>query len=137
MPFSDIRQSVSPGSYWGRTCRPLQNEVTIRPASDPGHLDLEVGDAVAIGIACQEAPGQAKLASGAGESRPTDEVKGLIAARRRIGVDSLEIDLVVLGMAEALDQIVVSADPAFYRLVEVESVPAGATDLHVAAETAD
>ena len=40
-------------------------------------------------------------------------------------------------MAEALDQIVVSADPAFYRLIEVESVLAGAADLDVAAETAD
>ena len=115
----------------------LEDEVAGLTGSDPGHLDLEVGDAVAVGVAQEQTGRQAQLAGSPGEASPADEVEGLVAAGRRVGVDGLEIDPVVLGMAEALDQIVVGADPAVFNGIEVEGVPAGAADLHVAAETAD
>src|SRR6187551_3101916 len=92
---------------------PLKDEVAGRAGADSGHLDLEIGDAVAVGIAEEQAAREAEFAGRPAEDRAADEVEGLVAGGGGIGVDGLQVDPVVLGMTEALEQIVVGADPAF------------------------
>ena len=137
MPLSDIPQGVSPGPYRAGFAERYKTKSLFAPAPMPVTLISKSAMPLPLVSPVRKTAGQAKLAGSPGEARPADEVEGLVAAGRRIGVDGLQVDLVVLGMAKALDQIVVSADPAFYRLIEVEGVLAGAADLHVAAETAD
>ena len=114
-----------------------KNEIAVDRTAEAGDLDLEVGNAVAVDVALQQAAGEAELAGGARESSLADQVEGLVAAGGRIGVDVLQVDPVVFGMLEALDEVVLGAHPALGHLVEIEGVGTGAAELHVPAEAAD
>ena len=65
---SDARQSDGRARVERATLRAvshLQDEIAVDRTAEAGDLDLEVGNAVAVGVALQQAAGEAKLAGGA------------------------------------------------------------------------
>ena len=102
------------------------------------HLDLEVGDPVAVDVTLDDAGRAAKLSVDAGEGAHADEREGLIAGGAvGIGVDSRKVDLIALRADEVERNITVGARHAFGDEIEVEPVGAGAAGHRVFAEAAD
>src|SRR5215510_1224892 len=92
-----------------------QNEIFPRRCNDPGQLDLEVGNSVAVDIAADDRDVVrcarlieclvAKLADVAVEVLRADELEGLVVLAGGVRVDAREIDL-VLPRLEVRDDIV-------------------------------
>jgi hypothetical protein len=83
---------------------------------------LEIGRAVAVYIAPEEMTGVSEFSRHAMKALSADEVKGLIEPGACVGVDTMEVDLVVLQMIEVGDHVAIGADGAFDRTVEHEFV---------------
>src|SRR4051794_3114564 len=84
-----------------------------------GELDLKIRRKIRVDVALHDAAGEAQHADDAvmeavvvGEAVGADEDEGLVAAEIRVGVDGLEIDVILLGVMEVGNHIAVGADRA-------------------------
>src|SRR6476646_767122 len=98
---------------------------------------LEIGRAVAVYIAPEEMTGVSEFSRHAMKAFCADEVKGLIEPGNCVGVDIMEVDLVVLQMIEVGDHVATGANGAFDRAVEHEFVVRAAASQSVLVEAAN
>jgi AraC-like DNA-binding protein len=70
------------------------------------HGEIEIGIAIAVPVALQMAARKAELTGHVVEGLAMDEVKGLIAALKTIGVETAQIDQVMLRMMKIADHVV-------------------------------
>jgi hypothetical protein len=69
------------------------------------HLDVEIGDPVAVNIGFKHVVIEAQFAGGVGKGTGADVGEGLILGQIGIGVDGRQVDVIVLGRREVEDGV--------------------------------
>ena len=106
-------------------CKCLKKEINRDERGDI-HLDLEIGDFVAVDVPLDNARRTAELSIHTSKHTCADERESLIANRAvGIGIDGRQVDLVALGANKIEDDIAIDAPHALGDQVEVKFVGAG------------
>ena len=113
-----------------------EKEIPRNRRCQADHFDLEIGDAVAIGVAGEDVSDEVQLAGDVMESLTADQVERLIAGTVFVRVNVLEVDHVVLPGMKVLDYIAIDATNAVGGKVEVEQVSAEFAEENVLAPVA-
>ena len=88
-----------------------ENEIVLREARHAGQRDLEVGPAVAVHVARQDAVAEPHLARVAAEPREPMKSNSWLPPDQRVGVDRSQVDQ-VLGPVEIGDDVAVRRRPS-------------------------